>query len=41
MKDLKEAFYVIGIKIYRDQSRGILGLSQKSYIKKMLKRYNI
>ena len=28
MKDMGEASYVIGIKIYRERSRGILGLSQ-------------
>ena len=27
MKDMSEASYVIGIKIHRDRSRGILGLS--------------
>ena len=27
MKDMSEASYVIGIKIQRDRSRGILGLS--------------
>jgi Reverse transcriptase (RNA-dependent DNA polymerase) len=41
MKDLGEASYVIGIEIYRDRSRGILGLSQKAYIKKILKHYNM
>jgi Reverse transcriptase (RNA-dependent DNA polymerase) len=34
MKDLGKASYVIGIKIYRDRSHGILGLSQKTYIEK-------
>jgi Reverse transcriptase (RNA-dependent DNA polymerase) len=41
MKDLGEASYVIGIEIYRDWSRGMLGLSQKAYIEKILKRYNM
>jgi Reverse transcriptase (RNA-dependent DNA polymerase) len=41
MKDFGEASYVIGIEIYRDRSRGILGLSQKAYIEKILKRYNM
>lgn len=41
MKDLGEASYVIGVKIYRDRSRGILGLSQKANTEKMLKRYII
>ena len=30
MKDLGEASYVIGIKIHRDRSRNILGLSQET-----------
>jgi Reverse transcriptase (RNA-dependent DNA polymerase) len=41
MKDLGEASYVIGIEIYQDRSRGMLGLSQKTYIEKILKRYNM
>jgi Reverse transcriptase (RNA-dependent DNA polymerase) len=36
MKDLGETSYVIGIEIHQDRSRGILGLSQKAYIKKYL-----
>jgi hypothetical protein len=36
MKDLDETSYVIGIEIQRDQSREILDLSQKIYIKKYL-----
>jgi len=41
MKDLGEASYVLGIEIHRDRAQGVLGLSQKAYIEKMLKRYNI
>ncbi|MBS2634144.1 hypothetical protein KFY46_25775, partial [Salmonella enterica subsp. enterica serovar 1,4,[5],12:i:-] len=41
MKDLGEASYVLGIEIHRDRAQGILGLSQKAYIEKMLKRYNM
>ncbi|CAL0314789.1 unnamed protein product [Lupinus luteus] len=41
MKDLGEALFVLGIQIHRDKSRGILGLSQKSYIEKALKRYGM
>ena len=39
MKDMGEASYVIGIKIHRDRSRGILGLSQETYINKVLERF--
>jgi len=41
MKDLGEASYVLGIEIHRDRSNGILGLSQKIYIEKVLKKYNM
>lgn len=41
MKDLGEASFVLGIQIHRDRSRGILGLSQKSYIEKVLKRFGM
>ena len=39
MKDMGEASYVLGVKILRDLSKRLLGLSQETYIKKMLKRY--
>ena len=38
VKDLGEASFVIGIQILRDRTRGILGLSQKTYIDKVLDR---
>ena len=38
MKDLGEASFVLGIKIHRDRSKGVLGLSQKAYIEKILKK---
>ncbi|GKA67352.1 putative RNA-directed DNA polymerase [Tanacetum coccineum] len=41
MKDLGEASYVIGIEIHRDRSHGILGLSQRAYIDKILKKYSM
>jgi len=41
MKDMGEANYVIGIEIFRDRSQGLLGLSQKAYINKILERYNM
>nr|GEU48673.1 hypothetical protein [Tanacetum cinerariifolium] len=39
MKDLGEAAYILGIKIYRDRSRRLIGLCQSADIKKILKRY--
>ena len=41
MKDLGEATYILGIRIYRDRSRKLLGLSQSTYIDKMLKRFSM
>ena len=41
MKDMREASYVLGVKILRDRSKRLLGLSQEMYIKKMLKRYHM
>nr|GEY09055.1 retrotransposon protein, putative, Ty1-copia subclass [Tanacetum cinerariifolium] len=41
MKDLGEAAYILGIKIYRDRSMRLIGLCQSAYIKKILKRYCI
>ena len=34
MKDLGEAAYILGIKIYRDRSRCLIGLSQTTYLDK-------
>ncbi|KAL0282273.1 UNVERIFIED_CONTAM: Copia protein [Sesamum radiatum] len=36
-----EASYIFGIKIYRDRSRRMLGLTQSSYIEKVLKRFKM
>ena len=41
MKDMGDASYVIGIEIFRDRSRGLLGLSQKGYINKVLERFKM
>ncbi|GJR50364.1 putative retrotransposon protein [Tanacetum coccineum] len=41
MKDLGEAACVLGIKIYRDKSRWLIGLCQSSYVEKILKRFNM
>ncbi|GKC86399.1 putative retrotransposon protein [Tanacetum coccineum] len=39
MKDLEEATYILGIKIYRDRSKRLIGLCQSAYIEKILKRF--
>ncbi|GKC83407.1 retrotransposon protein, putative, ty1-copia subclass [Tanacetum coccineum] len=39
MKDLGEAAYILGIKIYQDRSKWLIGLCQSAYIEKILKRY--
>ena len=41
MKDMAYATYVIGIKIYRDKFWGFLGLSQDTYINKVLERFRM
>ena len=38
MKDLGETSFVLGIKILRDRSQGIIRLSQESYVDKVLDR---
>ncbi len=40
-KDMGEAYYLIGIKIHRDRFRGILTLSQETYINKILERFRM
>ena len=41
MKDLGEASYILGMKIYRDGSKRMLGISQSMYIKTILKRFSM
>ncbi|KAJ9564196.1 hypothetical protein OSB04_000162 [Centaurea solstitialis] len=41
MKDLGEAAYILGIKIYRNRSKRLIGLSQSTYIDKVLKRFRM
>jgi hypothetical protein len=41
IKDLCDASYVLGIEIHWDRTKGVLGLSQKAYIEKVLKMYNM
>ena len=36
-----EAYYVIGIEIFRARSQELLGLSQKAYINKVLERFRM
>ncbi|GJS33273.1 retrotransposon protein, putative, ty1-copia subclass [Tanacetum coccineum] len=41
MKDLGEATIILGIKIYRDRSKRLIGLGQNAYMDKILKRYKM
>ena len=41
MKDLGEASYVLGIRILRDRPSGIMRLSQQTYIKHIMKMFNM
>ena len=41
MKDMGDAKYILGIKIYRDRSRRLIGLSQCVYIDKILERFHM
>jgi len=41
MKNLSEASFVLGIKILRDHSQGILRLSQETYIYKVLDKFGM
>ncbi|KAL0294631.1 UNVERIFIED_CONTAM: Retrovirus-related Pol polyprotein from transposon TNT 1-94 [Sesamum radiatum] len=41
MKDLGEASYILCIKIIRDRSKRMLGMTQTSYVEKVLKRFKM
>jgi hypothetical protein len=41
MKDLGEAVYILGMNIYRDRLKRLIGLSQDGYIDKILNRFNM
>ena len=41
MKYLSEASFVLGIEIHRDRRKGVLGLSQKAYIERILKKFSM
>ena len=41
MKDLGEASYILGIKLFRDRKKRLLGISQINYIDKILARFSM
>jgi hypothetical protein len=41
MKDLGQISFVLRIEIHRDRSKEVLGLSQKAYIEKILKKFSM
>nr|GFC08292.1 retrotransposon protein, putative, Ty1-copia subclass [Tanacetum cinerariifolium] len=41
IKDLGKAAFILGIKIYRDRSKRLIGLGQNAYMVKILKRYKM
>ena len=41
MKDLGEAAYILGIRILRNRSRRLIGLSQSTYLDKVLKHFSM
>jgi hypothetical protein len=41
MKDLGEASFVLGSEIHRDRRKGVLRLSQKAYLEKVLKKFSM
>ena len=40
-KDFGKAAYILSIKIYRDRSRRLIGLSQSTYLEKVLKKFKM
>ena len=41
MKDLGEANFILGIKLWRDRKNKMLGLSQAGYIDKILEQFSM
>ena len=41
MKDLSEAAYILGIKIYIDRSRHLIGFSQSTHLDKVLNKFKM
>ena len=40
-EDLGKVAYILGMKIYRDRSRRLIGFSQSTYLDKILKKLNM
>lgn len=41
IKDIGEVAYILGIRIYRDGSKRIIGLSHSGYVEKVLKIFSM
>ena len=41
MKDVGEANYILGMKLFRDRKQRIMGLSQAAYVEKVLSRFSM
>ena len=41
MKDMKDYSYVLGIKIYHDRSKRLFGLSERTYITRILEKFGM
>jgi Reverse transcriptase (RNA-dependent DNA polymerase) len=41
IKNLGETTYILSIRIFRKRSKRLIGLSQSTYIEKVLKRFNM
>jgi Reverse transcriptase (RNA-dependent DNA polymerase) len=41
MKYLRESIYILGIWIFHERSKRLIGLSQSTYIGKVLERFNM
>lgn len=41
IKDIGEASYGIGIEIFIDRSQGLLGLSQRAYVERILDKFDM
>ena len=41
MKDLGETVYILGIRILRDRKKILIGLSQRTYLHNVLKRFSM